>query len=704
MAEKHELQIHCTNEFHPKPLGITHLALNSGKGLIAIVRKLYCKNDQENLRVRYIEIYRMLSKLVLVHSFVEYDQVTGIEWLSKDVLVTVSLEQTINVYSIKTGQKIFSTITDYGPISSMKLSLGQNLLLTGTEYGYVAAYRIGEKNKSVEPINKMVKINGPVSFLDIHITLNDGKKPETRAKVIANKPTKRKRATTSDGESESEEDEDDSVNEYLSDSEILIFGASGGDVVVWNYHKKTIIDTVHIGEDISVNALLTLSNGEVVVGDSSGTVSVLDTSTLTCRYSTSVLETEVLCLTKSFDENSLLVSGQDSAIIIMQRDKSNRDEYRLKEKIEAHTNRITSLCFWSKKGFLSGSLEGFLSRYKRGKENRLKRETIGPHFSDKITYFDGEMMIQNHKSLEIFKLLKTDRNNSNPAELTNIELNRVLRIKSKNHVQSCVFNDKYIAYSGPHMLIVFHRDSPDKTTHLHADESLQRCTNLKLCGNYLVACSNNDLTVIELDTKHKDVVACRVVCKHSLKSIVQKLLYVERTSQLVVSCGPIKNLIYRLDLNPESAEPFSILDCVSLQDERISFMVPGLNRNYEYIYTDTDKILRMNVTTTLNESKIQKRLSGKSSVQGLPKDAHVLGMIILTKDHGILYDSNCMYKIDLNSNEIVNHSSNYNQIVTMDNLAFGDPQDVALAELSPDDYRSVLPSVGLPKKKPFGCS
>lgn len=702
-SEKHKLQVHCTNLFTPKPLGITHMAVDESEELIAVVKRLYYKNDQENLKVRYIEIYRMPASRVpkIVHSFVEQEQITGIGWLSQDLLLTVSLEQTISIHSIVTGEKIFSTITDYGPITCMKLVLEHNLLLTGTEYGYVSAYRIEEGGKSVEHVNRMVKINNSIEFIDLHI-VDAANRSRTKAKIVPNKPTKRKHLATSDGESEDEDaSESEFSKEFLGGYEVMIYGASGADVIVWDYHKKTIIDTAHIGQDISVTVLLALSSGEVVVGDSSGIVSVLDTNTFTCRYTSKVLPFKVLSLTKNSSESSLLVAGQESTIIIMKKDKPGDDEYRLKETIESQTNQITSLIYLSKKKFLFGSMEGIIGRFKRGKENRLERAIIGPKYTDKISFFDGEMMFHNPRSLVIWKLLKIDRETSDPIELTNLQPTKVVNRKTKNIIRSCTFDDKHIVHSGPHGLYVYQRDTKlDKPT-----ISLPNCTRLKICGDYLIACTNSNLTVIDLkrdqNQDNGQPKACEIVAQYSLESIVQHLLYMSADRQLVVACGPNRSLIYRLNLNPDMEdERFSISGPISLTGDRISCMAydPSDQSNQcVFLYMDSDKMMKLNLASTISESKLQRKLDGRGSVVGLPKDVYILGMLILTKDYGILYDSECLYKIDINRNEIVNSSSNYNHIVALDNQVSGDPQDIALAGMSLDDYRALIPSA-LPTK------
>lgn len=713
-ASKQILSIHHYNLFHPKPSAITNLALEANGEFLAITRQ-HVQNENIRQPPTTISVYRIMYDdfaLKLLLNFIEHEQLTGIVWITRKVILTVSKEQTINLYNIKSGLKLTSTITDYGPILCAKYLGSESLLFTGTESGYVATYRIN--TSSIEPVDKMVKVNGNIKSLGLWVR---PKKKLPKQSKLKNKPGKRKRTEVSD-DSDSSRESPEVSDEPDVDLGITIYGACDGNVVVWDYNTKSIIERVVVSQEPSCNvlSLLVLDDGNIVTGDSAGTLRIYDQHTYTCKQTASVLAYGVLALAKDVSSKCILVSGEDPTIVVMKREKSECRDYVLFEKIELHTNDITAMAYIRKNEFITGSLDGLIARYRMGKlkKRSLEKMITLPHYSNHIKFYKDELMVQYDKEIVIWKLPREESNyvgNSNSVG-NHKESNfvKLILLKSRTFIHSSTFNDRWICYSTHKDLHIFRR-STKRLLSYRPNIRLPDCSLTELCfdGNYLAACAQTTLFLVELreqqvqESVDKDLLKCQVLVERDLGSSVRSLISFKPKGMLVVQCGSLKSTIYTFSLNLDSEDLLQRVTKMSIKRHEISFITyNGADSDDPNIYafTNRNQIIKFDPTSKISDEVKSRLDDNNNKVHGLPYNTCVLGMVIIAKDTCVLYDSNQMYKVDLNSNEVVKQNSDYRYIIGMNNFTFDNANHVSLVELAPADYTALLPHVK-PKKK-FG--
>lgn len=708
-----KLSIHHSNLFQPKPPAITNVAIGFNEEYLAVTRR-HTSNIDSQQPLTTIVIYRMGPNLVpkIIFTMIEHEELTGVVWISTKLILTVSKQQQINLYNIKMGLKTLSVITDYGPILCMKYVAREALLFTGTEYGYIATYRIS--SSSIEPLDKMVKINGPINSIGLKI--NSKKKVKLIKKDEAASPPTKKHKTKGTENSEDEATDESEDDEPIDNLNVDIYGACRGEVIAWDYHKKTIVDTIHVGEDSNSNVLsiLVLNNGNIVTGDSNGIVSIFDQHTYTCRQSTKLLQHGVLSLAKDSKGLRILASGEDPAIIVLKRDKSQIDNFIIFEKIELHTHDVTAITYVRKNDFITCGADGLIGLYKIHKAEKLTIEkfTTIPDYSNNVKFSGDEIMLQYDKELVVWKLPRDEKipDHDNLEKIPKLNPVKLLLLKSRTFIHSSAFNDKWICYSTKKDLHIFSRSKKELISY-RPDKKLPGCTLTELCfgGNYLAACAQGTLFLIELieqqienGTIDKASWKCRVIVEREIGPALRSLVDFKSMNALVALCGILSSTVYTFKLNLESEKLLEKVKRISFKQREISFITyngavaEDLNI---YAFTNRDQVFKFDPSS--EDSKgIVSRLEVQSGVEGLPSRACILGMIVVSEDYCILYGSDQMYKIDLAANKVVNQNTNYSYIIKMDNSTFDDAHQVALVELTPADYRANLPLVK-PRKK-FG--
>lgn len=709
---KDKFMIHHANVFHPKSLAIR--CMTGRNGDLMAVSKDYREMGETNQPLSILEVYRIYPKFApkLIQTFINYETVTGIAWASPKLLLTVTTEQTINLWSLRKGNKCKSIQTDYGPISCMKYSEKHGLLVTGTEYGYSAVYKVCLKENTIELQSKMVKIPNKIQTIDIGFRLNESVtvkllKPASDEPKVQSRKRKRKHTVE-----ESDDEVDPKEEKFLSSTEVTIYGATSNEVVVWDYHKKSILDTIHVGDDsCQVLSLSALMNGDILVGDSKGCLSLFSHTTFTCRQTLKVLESSVLCIATNDLEDTILVSGKEPAIVTLRRQEAIGEEILLFERIETHIYHVTCIVFSTRTEFFTGGLDGFMIKYKLVENNgtlTLKKNITLPDYQNHIKFSRKEMMIQYDRSLVIWKLpdyesieipLAQDKDMPKPV--------KIKPLKAGTHIHSSAFSDKWISYSTEENVHIFDR----KLQPYYLDKELPDCNLLVLCSNsrYLAACSGHDLYIIDLggdqSTTNSPVEGRTTefkVVKHTLKSIARHAINLESQNMLIIGCGPSKSTIYTFTFNSTSETILEKIANFSISHHEISFMT--YNSAVEddssiYIYTAKDQIVKLD-TNKSAVADVFTKFDKCESVQGLPDDANILGMIFVSKDHCILYDNHRMFKIDLVTNKVVNQRTDYDYIIKMNNSVFDKVDQIALVELTPDDYKKALPN--LKQLKKFG--
>lgn len=708
-----KLSIHHSNLFQPKPPAIKNIAIGFNKDYIAVTRQ-HTDNRDLQQPLTTIVVYRMNVNAVpkVIFTIIEHEELTGIVWISAKLILTVSKQQTINMYSIKVGSKVLSIITDYGPILCMNYIARESLLFTGTEYGYIATYRV--EPSSIEPVDKMVKTNGPINSLGLKI---HSKKKAKRVKSggITPPPSKKHKLkdTNSSGNETSDESEDE---EPIDNLDVDIYGACRSEVIAWDYHKKTIVDTIHVSEDSNCNvlSLLVLRNGNVVTGDSNGMVSIFDQHTYTCRQSTKFLQHGVLSLAKDSRSHHILASGEDPAIVVLKLDKSQRDNYIIFEKIELHTHDVNTITYIKENEFITGGNDGLIGFYKIKRADRLiiqKFATL-PNYSNNVKFCGDEIMTQYDRELVIWKIPRNETvpDSDDYQEKPKLNPVKLLLLKSRTFIHSSTFNERWICYSTKKDLHIFSRSRKDLVSY-RPEKKLPDCTLTELCfgGDYLAACAQGKLFLIELKeqqmkngTTDKTSFKCRIIVERELGPAVRNLVDFKSMNFLVALCGTLSSAVYTFKLNLESEKLLEKVKKISFKQREISFLTynGAVSEDLNiYAFTDHGQVFKFNPSSE-GPKDILNQLDGQNGVEGLPTSTCILGMVVLSEHYCILYDSNQMYKVDIAANKVVNQNTNYSYIIKMDNSTFDDANQVALVELTPADYRANLP-LAKPRKK-FG--
>lgn len=711
---KQQLYIHHTNLFQPHKLAITGMAQDPNKKFLAITRK-HLESKDIGHPFTLIEIYQTESynHPKYVQTIFEYEDITAIDWLTGRHIMTVSLQATVNIYHMNAGCKIKTMTTDFGPITCMKYSRIQRLLITGTESGYVATYRLGAKGKSIELISKMVKINDPVGCIDFYVCqrLTARKKNPTTSKIVL--PGKRKRNDTSDEESESDNEDDDveTFEQYLDSNDITIYGTSASNVICWDFHKKTIVETMVVGNKTS--SLVVLHNGDIAVGDANGHVSIFDQKSFTCRQNLKAVDYPIISLTRgSGHRGTLLVTGQGSAISLFKPDKTKEceNEYVFFEKLGGHKGHVLFGLFESSKTFYTSSADGSLHKFRltivEGRKS-LKRFTVAPDFANRITFAPGsEVMVNQGKSLTIYKLMESidfrlavSYNYSTHQELKDPQ--KLITLKVGAFVHSATLDNDWICYATRKRVSIHSKSNLEQVE--FANYKLPNCHILQLCcdGQFLVAGQQKKIFIIRLSKNGKsnsirpdnepskqseNQTNHKVLFAYKTKGIIKHILHHKSLNQLVVTCSAPKNYIYTFNLpapDETGKYKFSLGKRILLPDPILHVTFDDRTENDNtatnlYIYTTRDQLIRFDGSKkdTFLDTMSTDEMAKGSPIRGLPGDANILGLLVISRDHCIIYDKDRMFKVDIEANKIINETTKYKRITTMDKSTFDKPDEI----------------------------
>lgn len=707
-SRKHQLYIHQTNLFQPHKLGISAIAQSPNREFLAITRR-YLNQKDINHPFTLIEIYEASSETYpkYIQTIVEYEDITGIGWTSGKHVITASRQAKINIYDITSGTKIKSTTTDFGPIVCMKLSDVDHLLVTGTEYGYVAVYRIGSKGKNVECVAKMVKINDSIQAIDFHVRQRTSaafKKVSSPIKIV--RSSKRKKADSSDGENTDNKNENGTPKEFLETCDVTIYGGSKTNVVSWDYHRKTIIETIIISNEVF--SVLVLKNGDIAVGDSKGYLGIFDQNSFTCRQNEKVLDHGILCLAQNSDSSIILVSGQEPTIALFKISRASEvgGEYVLFEMLKDHNGHVTSATFKSKKDFFTCSLDGTIVRFKTNKSKGRKvldRFITMPNFTGRIKFSCGnEVMALYGKSLLVYKLVESSEFRLAVSQncLTRQSLEeprKTCTLKVGSYIHSAVIDSKWICYATRKRLAI-HRRSNLQQAETTA-EKLPNCQILQLCcdGQYLIAGQQKKLFIIKLngsskaqdnqeisDDTSKNSVMHEIIFAYKTKGVVQQIIYQKHINQLIVACGSPRNFLYTFRF-PSSTSDNKIEFLIRIGlPHSLSFIAYNsydLNDANIYVYTTKDQLIKCDGLAESLNKHLVARFMQQSRIQGLPLDINSLGLLVISQKQCIVYEKDRMFKVDIEANEVINENSNYKYITTIDKSIFNEQDELLIISL-----------------------
>lgn len=736
---KHMINIHHTNLFRPNPLPITKLDLfRLNKTSLAVIKEYVNEStddaDKKNQQaVNIIEVYRLTnsqSPKILV-SIYDYETITGISWISAHHFITVTKEQTINLYNAKRGIKVFSHLTDYGPINSMKINLQHNLIMTGTEYGYAVAYKFKhdkevEDNFELEFLSKMVKVNEKITSIEFTVQRKEKAQPNKKItkRKICNRTlrSKKKREdhndddsidTSSSSESEHENEEDTT---FLGGYDAIIFGACQNEVIAWDFHKHSIIETIRVGdkETCRVNTLLSLYSGDLITGNSDGTISFFDGKTLTCKYYTKILEGEILAIAKNDSQTRLLVSGKDTSIAILKRGVVMKDEYVLFERVELHSRDVTTITFAGRKNFLSGSLDGTIGRFRltggRFDKVSLDKDTIIHNYSNNIRFSNQRMLIQAEMSLTVWRLPKLDKSYEefSAEELHDQKPIKQLQLKTRNFIQASAISQNLIAYATRRGVNIYLEYNGSQYCYT-SEKELTDCTHLEFCfDNKILAVAQYDkVNLLDLGPIFEQIPSDSVSSKASgkklsiigeknLQATINQMTYAKSMGTLFVSCSGPKAYIHIIKLSPDAGNALDNCHRFYFKNNEILFFTYNSTDHKDhnlYVYTNDDKIIRFKPETYNSEPSQDDLYSHIKKVQGIPETTNIIGMFMITDDLCILYDSKSIFKVDIGLNRVISHNDDYNYIIKISNSVFNTGDEAALVELTPDDYIDALPSI-----------
>lgn len=727
MSKPNKLSIHHLNLYDPKHFCITKLCKNADSTLLAAIRR-----PQEPISPKYnlsiIDIYIIEDgvSLKFLKNIITYEELTGIAWTPNSHLIVVSKEPTMSLYRISDKSKLAEVVTDYGPITCM--SIHGSMIFTGTEYGYIASYILTASD--IQPLTKLVKINSAITDVDCFMKL----RPDA---PVQRPVTPGKRKLSSDDSDDS--DSDDEIEfDPLKRYDVTIIGSTGRDIVVWDYHKKTIIDTIHVSEDedVDVNVILNLKNGDIVAGDSAGNLSIYNIDTLTCRYSTNILDGPILAIAKDRKEHRLIVSGSDPTIMMLKQARADSENYILFEKIQFHTHDVTCLMFLNHNLFISASTDGLIGRFelqKKEKTKNLHRSFHIPNYGYNIQTNGNELLLQYPRFIVVWSLLKpieaprrstrqASQESSDCATQEEPQAEKVLFVKTKEYIRTSAICDKYIAYADRLGVTIFKRNGKQLLP-FETLTSMIDCDKLAFDSNTenLIAASGNTLTSIQLlETKLDDASAekqedddkeainfkleTRITMHVELKSSIHQILNFESAKSLVISCNYPKPHIY-VYKSPSKGSGFRFDEFHKFSLSQLSVAFITYNSAYKrdkhlYIYTTDNRVLSFNPNTVKAEQELAEQIKERERIEGLDADTEIHGMLFLSKDVCIIYSNFKMYKYNHTTNCIVNQRDDYKYIVKLESIS-SQPEQLVLLEMKPQDYAAGLPAPTIERKR-FG--
>lgn len=615
----------------------------------------------DNEFINIIELYKTSTygPPKLQSSMTVCEKISGIFWSSKNDILTTSKQQTICLYSASSGTLMKSLITDYGPILCSHYCRRTNLLFTGTEFGYVVVYR--ELNGEIEYLSKMVKINGPITCIGSFVTWKpDSGGPSSPKRIRKPYMLKRKKKCRLDegeiesSEEESDTDEDIEVKETENvhsapinhKPEIKIYGACLSELIVFDFQTKSITDTIRVRYNgpketpkidkygrpktipvFKISSLMVLNNGDVVVGDSKGSISIFNYNSLTCKQTTKILDCEITSLSKDpYKGNKFLVSGRRPYVILMKSSTSDRSEFKIMDRAYLHkTGSINCMSSITFKNYLVGGENGVLMSCNVQTVSNVKqlvKHGLLPPLKDCIKYSNQEILVQNERLLSIWHLGNVISDSLTDQPIEDLKPTNDLGVRTKNYIQASCFSSKWLCYSTKGNVNIYFRAKRTLVT-LNITERIENCHLLQLTEDdkYLVACVERNVILIDLNLKkvkkiisknqskeeiegsfdptkkvlprltYENLPVCQVTSRVELRSRVQNMLNPER-GYLILNSGPFRNFIYCLRYGEKKEKDNQLWKehKINLDPYRISFIYnnPILNTSASYNEHDDD--------------------------------------------------------------------------------------------------------------------
>lgn len=677
--ENLHLSIHKLELFKPRAIPIVYMIPDEYGNHHGIIKHLFIDNHKPDT-ISFIEIYRtdLNCEPRLIQRLQIHAKVTAFTWLSDSNILTVDMNQTISIYSVKLNTLIYSKTTDFGPITCMKYLWQYETLIAATQYGYITAYKIKLKALDIKFIKKLTKINGSIQCMDLFI---DFEHPLKDIKKI--EPGKRKRSDR------------DKPLDKLKNYPITIYGSCGAAVTAWDYHKETIVDTVQVGEKaLQVCSLLVIRNGHLIVGDSKGSLSVFDHKTFTFRQNLKLFESPVLCISKCEGSKTVYACGQEYLARLRARSSG---EVIICEKNRIPVDGIVSLIFQRRRTFYVAGKGGFIVRCDIPDDDsrkEIKKTLKLPPWNRSIEFYGREVMIKQPTNLNLWKFPKVSLNDDDNQlhELSGCVPTNNLRLKTKNFIHASTFTKDWICYSTKKFLHVYHRIGAE-IQEVEVDRKLSECHLLSISrdGNTLAACTGSFIYFINLDldlakSNSKDSISkhcCKVMESQArLKASVTNIMS-PSSDIFVASVGPYSNHVMTYQ-RAEDSSGFHLISEINLGDFQVSLISrnPLDKSNSVYIITSGNHLLKHNFREKTEEScNFSKQLSDDKIIENLPFDSDIFGMLHIDENNFIIYDQKRMYKLDIGENRITKQNSAFSTIAGLYNGAFSKPYHLVLMKM-----------------------
>lgn len=657
----HKLAIHHLNIFNPKTPAIKCMALDQSNRYLAVSR-LVSLNKSIPEHVTIIEIYKLHSdnSTGFIKSFYINEQVSELIWHDWKTLITVSLEQTIALYDLNETRPKASITTDYGPILCARYMIQDNLLITATQYGYIVTYKIID-GCSIVVDRKLIKVSKPITGLAVSSV------GETRESID---PKQRKRQKI--------------------ERRFLILGATECEVTVWDLERGNIVDTLKVceGENHRVTSINNLKNSCVIVGDSTGTINLIDNKSLTMKQTLKVSELGIVSIAKDPDERSIMVTCQGPHIIHLRADHLNDGLLRMFEKTRPWRYPVNRIIFKNIDVYYLGCSDGTIVRCRVSREGKkqLYKDPKIPQYRDCIEFSDDEIMLRYTDYVAIWKFPKTNfKSIKNIMELSEeFQPKNTLSIKTKNFIYASTLSKKWICYSTKRYVHIYFRQG-DRLIPIEMDTKIQNCHLLKVFNDekHLAVFSGNEIHIFDLllgemeknleknDYKHSS----RIQNSLELDGSATCLINPDKT-KLVVTVGPIRNHLYIIE---RQGETWAITNQASLKSLIVSRLATRKRDSIIYILTNSNQIVRY-------DHKKQEFVGGDLGdrrFSGFSRDNQVEGIVLLEGKNNVLaYDQQTIYKVDTEDCKVTNRGPDFKYIVAMDNRTFGRPNHLVTIRLN----------------------